>query len=370
MDRNELLYNLKNLFTDKKNFINVSKGFEILRSLNKTYPTEMNEICNIFWQEIDFYLDNSSPIIFKNAILFIFELIELSRSYKLNDIIINKVVYIVTKYCVKDKYILLENFRNCYENIIFNCVYDSTIIAIAMQIYNKNIKKADFSSYGMLKLITNLNDNFKFLNENTMIELFKCIDYCLFGKSNTLKNNAIKMCLIIINVVGFDSFQQFLVHLINNNILNNNSYNNFMNELNKYNSKGNNNMNRESIKDVKFRNKHSVIKQMFDNSNSGILNEESLYNNFDNNRKLKVLNEITQRNNIGYNSNNLDNKQNTNCDINNNNNNFMQNNYNNCYNNTNFNNNFNNNLNTYNNYNQNFNEHKENNYMNKFNNLN
>ena len=147
-------------------------AIDILRSINKYYPVDMNQICQTFWKNIIECLNSLRSALSKNTLMFVAELFQQTKGIKLHDQIIAELVPLLTMKCYNDKCFLKVEAQRAIDAMVTNCVYDSTLVAFCKECFSKNAHVSELATKVIARLIGLIGVDLPKLQPNTFRELF------------------------------------------------------------------------------------------------------------------------------------------------------------------------------------------------------
>ena len=129
------------------------QAIDLLRSINKFYPADMNEVCRIYWKNIIESVNSLRSAVAKNSLIFAAELFLQSKGIKLYDQIVSDLVPILLLKCYNDKAFLKSEAQKAIDAIATNCIYDSTLIAFCKECFNKLPQICEISTKIIARII-------------------------------------------------------------------------------------------------------------------------------------------------------------------------------------------------------------------------
>ena len=171
IDRTALLQQILIKFESKGWKDNV-EAVDAIRSINKSYPVDMNMVCKTYWRYIIECLNSVRSAVSKSALIFVTELFMQSKGMKLDDQIILDLVPILLMKCYNEKCFLKVEAQRGIDLVVSNCVYDSTLIAFCRECNSKHATIAELSTKVIAKLIGFIGIELPKLQPVTFKELF------------------------------------------------------------------------------------------------------------------------------------------------------------------------------------------------------
>ena len=104
--------------------------------------------------------------------MFVTELFEQSKGYKLYDEIINAVAPTILTKCFQEKKFIKVEAQKAVQAMINNCVHDSTLLSLCKGCFHKNFNICELSAKALLEMIQKFGENISKLQNSTFRDLF------------------------------------------------------------------------------------------------------------------------------------------------------------------------------------------------------
>ena len=189
-----------------------------LRSLNKSYPLEVNSIFKAFGANILNAISSPKPCLNKNIIGFIYEVLLQAKSSGIDISVILKFVEILIKKLNTISSWLKSLTESCMNTLLENCLCDQTVVAVCELAVdrNKTISKIAFHYIGAIVSI--LKERISELQPDTLQALFVTVGVNLESESANNKTLAKNMCQYFHSLMK-DNYENYIMFLFNNGCL-------------------------------------------------------------------------------------------------------------------------------------------------------
>jgi len=199
-----------------------------LRSLNKTYPHEVNSIFEAFGGYILTAINSPKPCLNKNILGFIYEVLLQTKQSNINIMIILKFVDILIHKLNTINSWLKSLAESCMNTLLENCLCDQIIVSVCELAVDRNrtISKIAFQYIGAI--ISILQDKISELHPDTLRTLFVTIAVNLESESVNSKILAKHICQYF-HILMKQNYENYVMFLFDNGTLNTSQTNNFAN---------------------------------------------------------------------------------------------------------------------------------------------
>lgn len=183
-----------------------------LRTLNKSYPKEVNSIFTLYGQFILRSVSSPKPCLNKNILAFIYEVLLQSKHSSIDISIVLKFIDILVRKLNITSGTLKSLAENCMNLLLENCICDETIIAVSELAVdrNKSISKIAFHYIG--SIVSILKERISELESSTLEVLFVTIGQNLESESSNNKTLAKNICRYFHYIMN-DNYEKYVMFL-------------------------------------------------------------------------------------------------------------------------------------------------------------
>ena len=214
-DLNAVAEFIKTRFEDKTSWKSHFDAIDNIRVINKYYPSQINNIFVAFGVYILEHLDNHRKTsVFRNCLFLMKEIFQNCREHKLADEIIQKIVPVLLSKMGSEKQLVREEIKAIFEEIMQNCVYESTFAVLCQCCFDKTQVVSETAIKLLARVLSNMGVNLMSLPAGSIQNLFKTLAHILDEKKNlkhaNLRTWALEICNYVYRVVGMENFVNFL----------------------------------------------------------------------------------------------------------------------------------------------------------------
>lgn len=184
-----------------------------LRSLNKSFPSYINEIFVMFGEDIKRISNSMKPCLNKNLLAFFNEVLMSSQNSSIDmNIIINFIPILIRKINTPNKAIK-EMAEICLNVLVENCSCEEIIKEFCTFAVNDNINIGKIAFHALGKILDDLKEKIANLNEDCFRIVFMTLSFNLKSKSTNnkiLARNVILFIEQLMTEVNFKNYLDFL----------------------------------------------------------------------------------------------------------------------------------------------------------------
>lgn len=208
--RKEFMNNLKLSMDDKLNWRGQTESVDVLRSQNKFYNNEIDEILKFFQVSLIECIDSLRSSVSKNSLMFVHEFFCNSKNFKISPETLTIIVPIQLHRAVGDKAFIRQEASKSVETLVKNCVYDSTFIEILKECEHKIFQIGELALESVSKLVQNIGENFSKQEHATLCSLLTVLSKVIAGKRKNMTTRAQKTVENIQKLWGRDNYSKFI----------------------------------------------------------------------------------------------------------------------------------------------------------------
>lgn len=209
-DRKEIMDRLKTSLGDKLNWRGQTESVDALRSQNKFYNNEIDEIQKLFQFSVVECIDSLRSSVSKNSLMFIHEFFSNSKNFKISADTLTVIVPIQLHRAVGDKAFIRQEASRSIQTLVNNCVYDASFVEILKECDNKIFQIGELALDSVSKLILNIGENFSKLEHATLCSLLTVLSTVVSGKRRNMATQAQKSLESIQKLWGRENYSKFI----------------------------------------------------------------------------------------------------------------------------------------------------------------
>ncbi|EAR90976.1 hypothetical protein TTHERM_00145810 (macronuclear) [Tetrahymena thermophila SB210] len=208
---------IKQELSNKQNWNRQFEALQIIRSILKYHPEEVNNIYEFYGDIIVSIFQSNRTLMIKSCLALLSETFNLARTYQLKDEIIQVFIKLLFQKlqnnCLKPLDEWIKYVIQCFAQNVFD--YDSaylTLIQIPAQQQSK-IQIHDILEF----LLEQKKNSINTLQGTTFIALIRFLSENIKMTTNKkLQSPSVKLCISLIEKIGEDSFVQLIQNSLNN----------------------------------------------------------------------------------------------------------------------------------------------------------
>lgn len=216
--------NKEELFTYLENNLNSNNwqnqldGLTILRTINKYHSNEIFLFVENYQLRLLKMLNDPKTTLNKSILIFLQELF-FTLKHNIPANIISEFEPVIIQLVFSNKNMIKREAQTAFELMVTECISDVLIQRLSESSINKNINIASLSLQALERVIIKIKANLNLLQENTFIYIFKALAIGLESKKQQLYKIAKNITKTIFTITGKDNFVNFVIKLINTQIL-------------------------------------------------------------------------------------------------------------------------------------------------------
>ena len=230
----EIVHKINEAFSvqSKTNWINKVEAITVLRALNKTYPDEIFDVFMHFGDQIMVSLGMKVPLIHKNILAFIYEVLTIKRKKPLDEAIIERLIPILINRMRSSSKLIRNLARESLMEVCQPLICNSSLMKLAEMSLDKNSSYADMAFKGLALSINNLGESISQINTRTLQGIFVVFTKIVFHKSGTIAKIASDGANYLQKLMGFENYTRMLKILIDEGHITRDEANQMVNVVN------------------------------------------------------------------------------------------------------------------------------------------